>query len=97
MYSLKVEAKMDSDFFIADEERIILDLHDMQEAEAKFYLEKTLDTAEEKIKEIVVIHGYRQGQVIMNMVRKKFKHKRIEKKIIPYNKGVTLILLKNKK
>ena len=40
MYSLKVEAKMDSDFFIADEERIILDLHDMQEAEAKFYLEK---------------------------------------------------------
>jgi len=87
---------MDSDFLISDEERIIVDLHDMQEAEARFYLEKAIDTAEEKIKEVVVIHGYRQGQVILNMVRKQFTHKRIDRKIIPYNKGVTLFLLKNK-
>lgn len=77
---------MDSDFLIPEDERIIVDLHDMQELEARFYLEKAIDTAEEKIKEIVVIHGYRQGQVILNMVRKEFTHKRIEKKIIPYNK-----------
>lgn len=77
---------MESDFLIPEDERIIVDLHDMQEQEARFYLEKAIDTAEEKIKEIVVIHGYRQGQVILNMVRKEFTHKRIEKKIIPYNK-----------
>ena len=82
------------DMFITDEERIVLDLHDMQEEEARFYLEKTIDTAEKKIKEIVVIHGYRKGQTILNMVRKEFKHKKIEKKVIPYNKGVTLIYLK---
>lgn len=77
---------MDSDFLISSDERIVIDLHDMQEAEARFYLERAIDTAEPKIKEIVVIHGYRQGQVILNMVRKEFTHKRIEKKIIPYNK-----------
>lgn len=85
---------MHSDMFITNEERIILDLHDMQEDEARFYLEKAIETAEAKIKEIVVVHGYRKGQTILKMVRNEFKHKRIEKKEIPYNKGVTLIYLK---
>ena len=87
---------MNDDMFITDEERIIVDLHNMQEDEARFYLEKAIDTAEDKIKEIVVVHGYRKGQTILNMVRKEFRHKKIEKKIIPYNKGITLIYLKKK-
>lgn len=82
------------DIFIPEDEKIVIDLHDMQEQEAKFYLEKAIDTAEDKIKEIVVIHGYRQGQVILNMVRHDFTHKRIDRKVIPYNKGITLIYLK---
>lgn len=82
------------DLFIPNEEKIILDLHDMQEDEARYYLEKAIDTAEPKIKEIVVIHGYRKGQIILNMVRKEFKHKKIERKEIPFNKGITLIYLK---
>ena len=85
---------MVDDMFIPADEKIIIDLHDMQEQEARFYLERAIDTAEKKIKEIVVIHGYRQGQVILNMVRKEFTHKRIDKKVIPFNKGVTLIYLK---
>ena len=82
------------DMFIADDEKIVLDLHDMQEDEARFYLEQAIETADYKIKEIVVIHGYHGGQTILNMVRKKFNHKKIEKKVIPYNKGITLIFLK---
>ena len=82
------------DMFITDEERIVLDLHDMEKQEAMFYLERAIDTAEPKIKEIVVVHGYRKGQVTMNMVRKEFKHKRIDRKEIPFNKGITLIYLK---
>ena len=54
------------DMFIADSDKIVIDLHDMQEQEAKYYLEKAIDTAEKNIKEIVVIHGYRKGQVIVN-------------------------------
>ncbi len=87
---------MFEDMLIPDEERIVIDLHNMEENEARFFLERTIDTAESKIKEIVVIHGYRQGQVILNMVRREFTHKRIEKKVIPYNKGITLIFLKQK-
>ena len=82
------------DMFIPDEERITIDLHDMQEQEARYYLEKAIDTAEDNIKEIVVIHGYRKGQVLLNAVRNEFTHNRIEKKIIPFNKGITLIYLK---
>lgn len=82
------------DMFIPDKDKIILDLHDMQEQEARFYLERAIDTAEENIKEIVVIHGYRQGQVILNMVRKEFNHQRIDRKVIPYNKGITLLYLR---
>lgn len=84
------------DMFIPDDQRITIDLHDMEEQEARFYLEKAIDTAEDKIKEIVVIHGYRKGQVILKMVRKEFTHKRIERKEIPFNKGITLIYLKDK-
>ncbi len=85
---------MYEDIFIPDTDRIIIDLHNMEKDEALFYLEKAIDTATDNIKEIVVIHGYRKGQAIMNAVRKEFIHKRIEKKIIPFNQGITLIYLK---
>lgn len=83
---------MFEDMFIAEDEKIIVDLHNMEENEARFFLERAIDTAESKIKEIVVIHGYRQGQVILNMVRKEFNHKRIAKKIIPFNKRNDIIV-----
>lgn len=82
--------------FIPGDEKIIIDLHDLQKDEARFYLERAIDTAEDKIKEIVVIHGYRKGQAILQMVRYEFRHKRIERKEIPYNKGITLIYLKGR-
>ena len=85
---------MYEDIFIPETDKIILNLHDMEKQEALFYLEKAIDTAEDNIKEIVVIHGYRKGQVLLNAVRNEFNHNRIEKKIIPFNKGITLIYLK---
>ena len=85
---------MYEDIFIPETDRLTLDLHDMEKQEALFYLEKAIDTAEDNIKEIVVIHGYRKGQVLLNAVRNEFTHDRIEKKIIPFNKGITLIYLK---
>ena len=50
---------MYEDIFIPETDKIILNLHDMEKQEALFYLEKAIDTAEDNIKEIVVIHGYR--------------------------------------
>ena len=36
----------------------------------------------------------KKGTALLNMVRKDFKHDRIKEKVIPYNKGITLLLLK---
>lgn len=84
---------MQEDIFIPNDERLIIDLHDMQALEAQYYLDKFITTAPQNIKEIIVIHGYKKGQVLLNMVRKEFKHKRISKKVIPFNKGITLFFL----
>ena len=84
---------MDEDFFISEEDKLTIDLHDMQLLEAEFYLEKLITSAPKNIKEITVVHGYRKGQVLLNMVRKTFKHERIRKKVIPFNPGITIYYL----
>ena len=85
---------MQEDFLIPEEDKLEIDLHDMQVAEAEYYLDKLITTAPANIKEIIVIHGYKKGQALLNMVRHDFKHDRIKEKVIPYNKGITLLLLK---
>ena len=85
---------MQEDFLISKEDKLEIDLHDMQVLEAEYYLDKLITTAPSNIKEIIVIHGYKKGQVLLNMVRHTFKHNRIKEKVIPYNKGITLLFLK---
>ena len=82
------------DFLIPEEDKLEINLHDMQVLEAEYYLDKLITTAPSNIKEIVVIHGYKKGQALLNMVRHHFKHDRIKEKVIPYNKGITLLFLK---
>ena len=82
---------MFEDWFVTEEERITIDLHDMELLEATYHLEKLFETLPKNIKEVVVIHGYHKGQVLLNMVRKEFNHPRIKKKVIPINKGITLL------
>lgn len=85
---------MQDDFLIPREDKLEINLHDMQVLEAQYYLDKLITTAPANIKEIVVIHGYKKGQALLNMVRNNFKHQRIKEKVIPYNKGITLLFLK---
>lgn len=82
---------MFEDWFITEDESITIDLHDMELLEATYHLEKLFETLPKSIKQVVVIHGYHKGQVLLNMVRKDFKHPRIKKKVIPLNKGITLL------
>lgn len=71
-----------------------IDLHTMQTAEAKKYLQQKLDTAPKELREIEVIHGYHGGNALMNMVRKSFSHPRIKVKSIGLNQGSTTFILK---
>ena len=81
------------DLLIPEDKRIIIDLHNMELLEARYYLDKLCETLPEDSQEVVVIHGYRKGQVLLNMVRKDFKNPRIKQKVIPFNKGITLFLV----
>ena len=44
--------------------------------------------------ELIVIHGYNNGQVLRDMVRNQLKHPRIQAKLLSLNPGQTRILLK---
>ena len=81
------------DLLIPEDKRITIDLHDMELEEARYHLDKLFETLPDDIMEVVVIHGYRKGQVLLNMVRKEFKNPRIKQKVIPINKGITLFLI----
>lgn len=84
---------MIDDLLIPEDKRISIDLHNMELLEAEYYLNKLFETLPQDILEVVVIHGYRKGHILLDMVRKDFKHPRIKKKVIPFNKGITLFLL----
>lgn len=81
------------DLLIPDDKRVVIDLHNMELLEARYYLDKLFETLSDDILEVVVIHGYHKGQTLLNMVRKDFRHPRIKKKVIPFNKGITLFLV----
>ena len=82
------------EIFLREEEKLIIDLHEMTVAEAAYYLEKELDTAPEYVKVVEVVHGFHKGRAILNMVRKEFKHPRIERKYLSLNSGTTKFELK---
>jgi len=73
---------------------IEVDLHNMEVWEAEMTLEEVVSNAAEETKEIIVIHGYRKGQAILNMVSKEFKHPGVFRKIIGFNNGITSLILK---
>ncbi len=83
------------DIFLKPEEILIVDLHEMTVAEARYYLEKELNTAPEYIKVVEVIHGFHKGKAILEMVRKEFKHVRIKRKYLTLNRGITRFELKD--
>jgi DNA-nicking Smr family endonuclease len=71
-----------------------LDLHSMSVAEARKYLKSELNAMPKHIKEVRVIHGYRSGKELQTFIRKEFSHKRIEKKMLELNQGMTTFILK---
>ncbi|MDO4731210.1 MAG: DNA mismatch repair protein MutS [Clostridia bacterium] len=72
------------------------DIHNMYSDDAKKALERLITDANDDVTQIIVIHGYREGTALQNMVRIKLKHRRIDRKILTMNKGQTILLLKKK-
>ena len=73
---------------------IEVDLHGMTVVEARNHLIARLNKLPSHIREVRVIHGYNQGTNLQKVVRKEFKHKTIERKILELNQGITTFLIK---
>lgn len=79
-----------------DEEIILIDIHQYDVLEAKYYLERMLvDIDNLKIREVIVIHGYNRGKVLQNFVRYELKSKKIERRFLSLNPGRTSLILRD--
>ncbi len=70
-----------------------IDLHGYSEIEAKVYLDQMLSTLPKHIIEVTVAHGYRSGNVLQTLVRKKYNNKIVKRKMISTNPGETIYLI----
>ena len=77
-----------------ENQTMTVDLHTMSAAEGKKWLTDKVTGAPKGVREIEVIHGYRGGTALQNMVRKAFRHPRVERKILGMNPGTTILILK---
>ncbi len=71
-----------------------IDIHGLDVSTAKHKLENYLLNISPNIKEVVVIHGYRNGDNLRKMVRYSLKSPKIERKIVSMNKGETILIIK---
>lgn len=72
---------------------LTVDLHEYTVTDAKKKLTFIISKAPKGTREIVVIHGYHRGTALKEMVRKEFKNKRVARKIIGLNQGITSLIL----
>jgi FKBP-type peptidyl-prolyl cis-trans isomerase (trigger factor) len=80
---------------IKEDEVFELDIHNMNRREAEFYLKLSLDNLSKKYKEVKVIHGYRRGKVLLELVRERFNHPKVDTKLININPGLTSLFIKD--
>ena len=73
---------------------IELDIHGMYESEAEHAIRQFLSSADQGVREVIIIHGYRSGQVLKEMVRTRLRHPRIQSKLLSLNEGQTRLILK---
>lgn len=74
-----------------------VDLHGMYVEDARRLLANWLSRAPDDIKELRVIHGYRKGDALLTMVRKRFKHPRVSSVLPSLNPGETRLILNKSK
>lgn len=70
-----------------------LDLHGLTSAEARAKLDDTLKTLPKDVGELTVVHGYRGGTALRDMVRR-YRNPKIERKVLGLNQGSTIFVIK---
>ena len=75
-------------------EVITVDLHNLHVFQASNCLDEVIRNAPDSVKEIKVVHGYRNGTALMDFIRKEYRNSRVKIKVISMNRGVTSLILK---
>lgn len=70
-----------------------VDLHGLTKEQARQKLLDTLKTLPRDVRELTVVHGYRGGTALRDMVRS-FSHPKVERKILGLNQGETVFVIK---
>lgn len=72
-----------------------LDLHGYSVGEAKKTIEQTIARMPKGFQELKVIHGYRNGDAIKELVRDRFqiRSKRLVRRRMTMNQGETILVL----
>lgn len=70
-----------------------IDLHGHTAESAERLLTKRISQLSDDVREVAVIHGYHGGTTLLETVRR-FKHYRIEQKILGLNNGKTIFIIK---
>lgn len=78
-----------------ENEVLTIDIHNHTVYDAKQKLQLVVKIAPSEIKEIVVIHGYHSGTALRDMVRNDFRSKRVARKYLSLNPGITSLILRN--
>ena len=73
--------------------QITVDLHKMSREEAVHQLDNALYKASDEIDEIIVIHGYRNGSKLLELVRHQYNNSSIQRKFVSLNPGRTYLIL----
>lgn len=74
--------------------RVQVDIHEMFPADAKKKLERLLAAVGDEVEVVEVIHGYRSGQALLETARYQVRSKKIKRRGLDLNPGVTVYYLK---
>lgn len=80
--------------YFVPKKHIEVDIHGMTLQEAKRYIELTVMVNNQDIEEIIVIHGYRNGNTLRTFVQNEFESELIERKYLWLNPGITSLILR---
>lgn len=79
-------------FNILKGNQLEIDLHGLNKERASYMINDILDHVDDRIEEIVLIHGYNSGTVLKEYIRDVLDHERIREEIFDWNNGGRTIL-----
>lgn len=75
---------------------IEIDVHGMNRFQAKTYIDSVLKKAKSDVYRIDIVHGYRSGSSLKEMVRKEYRsHPKVKRMELGLNDGVTTLVLRD--